>query len=110
MRSGIDLKSASISPNTIQLSDDIELTPVLERIQTLSNEPSSLTFTERSENCLNLMEARQEAYAIIAGVDLEIDYALAELNAEQNVYNEMLCNFNSTVTKILRELMRSPTF
>lgn len=56
------------------------------------------------------MEARQEAYAIIAGVDLEIDYALAELNAEQNVYNEMLCNFNSTVTKILRELMRSPTF
>lgn len=92
LKTGVVLKSPSMSTNTMQLSDSIGLTPVLERIRNLranldSNHALTLeTVSLRQE----LSEQVQAAVLIIQRTDLEIDFTLAEIGAELQVYNEIL--------------------
>lgn len=103
LRSGINLSTTSISANSAQLANDIQLTPVLERIQTLRQQVDTMSggSPERSEARLNLLEAKAQAVQIITKANLEIDFAIAEMYAEQNVYNEILSTFTSDRDKLL---------
>jgi hypothetical protein len=102
LRTGINLNATTVSPNTMQLSNLMHLTPLLERIQNLrkhidSNSETSEQWKER----FSLMEAKQQADELISKTDSEIDYAIAEMNAEQQVYNEVLSNFISNRDKVI---------
>lgn len=103
LRSGVNLNATSVSANSVQLANDIQLTPVLERIQTLRQQVDSLSAgsPERSEARLSLLEAKAQAVQIIERSNLEIDFAIAEMSAEQNVYSEILSTFTSDRDKTL---------
>lgn len=92
LKTGVVLKSPSMSTNTMQLSDSIGLTPVLERIRNLrANLDSNHALTlETGSLRQELSEQVQAAVLIIQRTDLEIDFTLAEIGAELQVYNEIL--------------------
>jgi len=105
LRTGINLSARSISPNSIQLAQDIQLTPVLEQIQALNGKISQLGASpERSEARLDLLEAKQQALQIINKTNLEIDFTMAEMSAEQNVYSEILSSFTGDRDKLLAKI------
>ncbi len=102
LKSGINLNSTGVSANSMQLATDIQLTPVLDRIQALRQKIDTLTpSAERSDARLELLEAKEQAMQIIIRTNLEIDFVLAEMSAEQNVYNEILSTFTSDRDKLL---------
>lgn len=103
LRTGIDLKSNSISPNTRQLADSIELTPILEKIQRLR---AQTTGSSGREVSLEALAAKQElqdslisAYQLIQKTSLEVDFIVAEIEAEQNVYSEILNSYQQARDK-----------
>ena len=109
LRTGVDLKSASLSPNTVQLAESIKVLPVLQRIYKLRAQQDETVFAaDGSPNTLDdattirslarrveLLESRQKAQAILMGCANEIDFVMAEIDAEQNVYAEILSTFQS---------------
>lgn len=102
LRTGINLNARGVSANSVQLARDIQLTPVLERIQTLNSRISDPGASpERSEARLDLLEAKQQAWQIINRTSLEIDFTMAEMSAEQNVYTEILATFTGDRDKLL---------
>ena len=102
LKSGINLNSNSVSANSMQLATDIQLTPVLDRIQTLRQRISTLSPSpERSEARIDLLESKEQAMQIITRTNLEIDFVMAEMSAEQNVYNEILSTFTADRDKLL---------
>lgn len=102
LKSGINLNSNSVSANSMQLATNIQLTPVLDRIQSLRQKIDSLApSAERSDARLDLLESKEQAMQIISRTNLEIDFVLAEMTAEQNVYNEILSTFTSDRDKLL---------
>lgn len=102
LRTGINLNDNGISANTAQLAGDIHLTAILERIQTLRERIASLSPSpERNESRLDLLEAKEQATAIITKTNLEIDFVVTEMNAEQNLYNEILGSFAASRDKTL---------
>ncbi|MDX2105480.1 MAG: hypothetical protein SFY67_03670 [Candidatus Melainabacteria bacterium] len=90
LKTGVSLNASTIAPNSMQLSDNIGLTPVLERIQTLkanaNQDPSARQ---------DLFEAKQEASFIIQKANLDIDFTVAAIMAEREVYQEILATFIS---------------
>lgn len=106
LRTGVNLTSSSVSPNTIQLCNNIGLTPVLEQIQNLrgrvaSGSPSSVeTIAARQD----LWEAIQKAGLIIQRTNLEVDFATAEIEAETQLYQEILSTFASDRDKLLAKI------
>jgi hypothetical protein len=102
LRTGINLNTTGVSANSVQLANDIQLSPVLDRIQSLHQRVDSLAASpERSDARIDLLEAKQQALQIIERTSLEIDFAMAEMAAEQNVYNEILSTFTSDRDKLL---------
>lgn len=102
LKSGINLNSNGVSANSMQLAANIQLTPVLDRIQALRQRIDSLApSAERSDARLELLESKEQAMQIITRTNLEIDFVLAEMSAEQNVYNEILSTFTSDRDKLL---------
>lgn len=102
LRTGINLNSTNISPNTAQLADNINLTPLLEKVRISRQRVDALAASpERTEARVDLMEARSEAFQIIGRTNLEIDFTLAEMRAEQDLYNEILSTFTSNRDKTL---------
>jgi hypothetical protein len=102
LRTGINLNSADISPNSMQLANDIQLSPVLQRLQSLRQKIDSMPASaERSEARLDFLEARDQALQIISRTSLEIDFVIAEMNAEQNIYTEILSTFVGNRDKLL---------
>lgn len=98
LKTGINLTAPGISPNSMQLADTILLTPLLEQSQNLRSRISTMG----EQNSLELLSARQELYdlnekiaMIIQRTNLEIDFTIAEINAEQEVYQEILNTFTS---------------
>ncbi|MBS1955457.1 MAG: hypothetical protein JST89_14840 [Cyanobacteria bacterium SZAS-4] len=105
LRTGINLSSSSVSANSVQLAGNIHLTPVLERIQSLRQKIDSLAPSpERSEARLDMLESKEQAMQIIARTNFEIDFVMAEMKAEQNVYNEILSTFASDRDKTLAKV------
>jgi hypothetical protein len=88
----IDLRSPSMSPEAVAFGDQLGLTPLLSRIQSLraqmrgrdNNDPEIHTLR------IALNEARQEALEIVTQVDLEADYVEAQIVEEQSLYADML--------------------
>jgi hypothetical protein len=102
LRTGINLSATDISPNSMQLANDIRLAPVLEQITSLRQKVETMPpSSERAEARTDLLEARLQALQIIERTSLEIDFVIAEMNAEQNVYTEILSSFTSDRDKLL---------
>lgn len=98
LKTGINLTAPGLSPNSLQLANTIELTPLLERIQLLRSRISGFGGQQSVES----LATRQELYGLvdkaallIQRTDLEIDFAVAEIEAEHQVYEEILNTFTS---------------
>lgn len=98
LKTGINLTAPGVSPNSMQLANAIQLTPLLERCQNLRSLISSM----EGQQSFELLAARQELFElnekvamIIQRTNLEIDFTIAEINAEQEVYQEILNTFTS---------------
>jgi len=93
LRTGIDLCEPGLSGNSLQLSDSIGLTPILKNIEQLRgrvNTASDDKSLERVSLRQDLIEATQKATLLVLKTSLEIDFALAEIEAEQQLYTELL--------------------
>ena len=94
LKTGINLNSSAVSPNSDQVSDLIGLTPVLAKLQSLRGHVSQIRGAEPSLANLTLRqdysEAQLQARQSIEQANLEVDFVLAEINAERNLYSEIL--------------------
>lgn len=98
LKTGINLNSDGISANSLQLSNAIGLTPILERIQSLKAKRAA----QNSEVSLETLATRQdlndallEAHQLIQKTSLEVDFVMSEVEAEQNVYEEILNSYQN---------------
>jgi hypothetical protein len=97
LRTGINLRTPALSANSRQLADFMELTPLLVRIQEGRNKlaPGNRVTADNmlasQQLCLDTVEATQ----LIQEANLSVDFALAEINAEQNVYSTILSTYTS---------------
>lgn len=103
LKSGVVLKSPLLSANSIQLSNSIGLTPVLERIRNLRAdvEDSDLTTLDTLDRKRDLTDQIQAATLIIQRTGLEIDFTVAEIGAELQLYDEILSTFTNARDKAI---------
>ncbi|MGH9552465.1 MAG: hypothetical protein ACRD3W_23970, partial [Terriglobales bacterium] len=103
LKTGINLDATTVSPNSMQLSNTIGLTPLLERMQSLRArvESAGAGSLEGVTARQDLLETRQQAALLIQRTGLEIDFATAEIMAEQNVYSEILSTFSGDRDKLV---------
>ncbi len=104
LKTGINLTASGLSPNSQQLANTIGLTPLLERSQQLRSQLTAVG----SEPSVESLSVRQELYEVtnkiallIQRTDLEIDFAVAEMDAEHQVYQEILNTFTSNRDKAI---------
>jgi hypothetical protein len=104
LKTGINLTDPGLSPNSLQLANSIGLTPLLERSQELRSRLAGLG----SEPTMESLAARQELYDVtdkiallIQRTDLEIDFAVAAMDAEDQVYQEILNTFTTDRDKAI---------
>lgn len=110
LRTGINLDSKTVSPNSLQLAQNLNLLPILSRMQELRanilqrsggtaiNSNNTIeSLSERQE----LLELTQKAQNILIRTSLEIDFVAAEIDAEQNIYSEVLSSFQSSRDKLV---------
>ncbi len=104
LKTGININSSGLSPNTHQLTDSLKLTPVLERLQDLRSRVNSLQGKITLESLAarqDLTETIQQAIGIIEETDLSVDFVLAEIAAEQNLTSEVLLGLMSQRDKVV---------
>ncbi len=102
LRTGVNIDLDTVSPNTLQLAQILNLTAMLQRIQTMREDIRRNRGTVTLESLTarqELNDAISEANQIIYKCDLEVDFTLAEITAEQNVYQEILGNYISSRDK-----------
>jgi hypothetical protein len=98
LKSGVNLDSTTISPNSLQLAEQLGLLPYLRRIQLLRGKIDPTNFEANQENLAmsqQLTASMVMAMQIIDEANLSIDFVLAEINAEENIYTELLGTFSS---------------
>jgi hypothetical protein len=104
LKTGVSLTAAGLSPNSLQLCDNIGLSPVLERITALRNQVSGVE-NDRSIQSLSLkqdlLDETLSARLLVQKASLEIDFTVAEIEAERQVYNELLATFKNDRDKAL---------
>lgn len=96
LRTGVNLNTTDISPNSKQLADILKLTPLLERNQLLRKKIDPTNFDPTLENLAmgqQLIACVSESTQIIQEANLAVDFVLAEIQAEQNIYNEILTTY-----------------
>lgn len=96
LRTGIDLTKKSLSPNTVQLADTIRLTPVLKRVEELRSKIEGMNGAlslEQLDLRQNLNEALMDGALIIQRSSLDVDFALAEIAAEQEIFSSQISTF-----------------
>ncbi len=96
LRTGVNLNTTDISPNSRQLADILKLTPLLERNQLLRKKIDPTNFDPTLENVAmgqQLIACVSESTQIIQEANLSVDFVLAEIQAEQNIYNEILTTY-----------------
>jgi hypothetical protein len=104
LRTGVSLDTQMLSPNSWQLANTIGLAPVLERIQTARArvEASGSDVTLESVAAKQeLLGAVQKAELLITRTSLDIDFTIAEIQAEGEVYQEMLGKFTADRDKLV---------
>lgn len=104
LRTGINISSTDVSPNTRQLADDLGLTPLFARANKLK---SRLAKQER-ELALDTLVARQELSEtqvkinqIIMEASLDVDFVLAEISAEHTLYSDILAAYQENRDKVV---------
>ncbi|MDZ4834913.1 MAG: hypothetical protein SGJ27_14135 [Candidatus Melainabacteria bacterium] len=98
LKTGVSLSASGLSPNSLQLSDNIGLSPVLERINTIRNQVAGSDKEQALQGLSlkqDLRDATQSARLIVQQASLEIDFTVAEIEAERQVYNEILGTFKN---------------
>jgi hypothetical protein len=98
LRTGVNVEVNTVSPNSLQLAEILKLTPILQKIQTMREEVQRNRSTVTLESLAarqDLNDAMAEATQIIYQCDLGVDFTLAEITAEQNVYQEILGSYTS---------------
>ena len=105
LRTGISLNTTSLSPNTLQLANTIGLSPIFEAIQTMRSKVvvNGDSQTEDTTN-IKLLGYSQKAALLIQKTNLEIDFTLAEINAELQVYEEILATFTNDRDKLVARI------
>lgn len=104
LRTGINLDSKTVSPNTLQLAQNLNLLPILSRMQELRTRVAQRTAGNTIESLSDrqeLLELTQKAQNILIRTSLEIDFVLAEINAEQNIYSEVLSSLQGSRDKLV---------
>ncbi len=97
LKTGINLDDNQISANSKQLSDSIELTAILQKIQSLRNakQTDSPVTLENLALRQDLNDAKVAALELIQKTSLEVDFVMSEVEAEQNVYEEILNSYQN---------------
>lgn len=99
LKTGVILTSRKLSPNSVQLSDNIGLSPLLLQIEDYRKQIQAYKDSGQYKTieCLHvrqeLHDTIQKADLILQRVDLEIDFTNAEIEAESQVYQEILSQF-----------------
>ncbi len=91
LQSGVNSNVSTVSPNTLRLAEDLGLVTVIERITKLRNivhtgPPTVESLAQKQE----FIESMMLADHIIQETNLDVDFTLAEIAAEQSLYTEML--------------------
>jgi hypothetical protein len=98
LKTGVNLETSSVSPNGIQLAEQLGLLPYLKRLQGLRGRIDPTNFETTPENLATsqqLSASTVMSMQIIDEANLSVDFVLAEINAEQNIYTELLSTFSS---------------
>jgi hypothetical protein len=98
LKTGVNLENSAVSPNGIQLAEQLGLLPYLKRIKSLRGHIDPTNFEITQENLAmsqQLTASTVMAMQIIDETNLSVDFVLAEINAEQNIYSELLGTFSS---------------
>jgi hypothetical protein len=98
LKTGINLNAPGLSPNSLQLAETIRLSPLLERIQFLRARAGGFGGQQSVESLAarqELYDATDKAAFLIQKTALEVDFTAAEIDAEQEVYSEILNTFTS---------------
>lgn len=96
LRTGVDLTRSDVSPNSRQLAEHLKLTELLKREAELRSKINPLDFEPTLANIATsqqLTATTAEALQIIQEANLSVDFVLAEIQAEQNIYNEILTTY-----------------
>jgi len=106
LRTGVNLTTPGLSPNTMQMANAIGMTPLLNRMQQLRgriDEGGPITLENLSAR-QDLSDTRSRVILLIERTDLEIDFTLAEISAEERVYDEILSTFTGNRDKLLARI------
>lgn len=98
LKTGVNLTASGLSVNTMQLASTIGFTPLIERIQSLKAQIASAGGAQTLETLAarqDLYDARQQGFLLIQKTMLDVDFTIAEINAEKNVYNEILTTYTN---------------
>jgi len=93
LRARIDLHSRAVSPDAVGFAEQLELLPLLHKLQILREQLRSrtnLTDPEAIAMRLEFNEIREESLEKIQEVCLEVDYVQAQIVEEQSLYADML--------------------
>lgn len=104
LRTGIDLCQSGLSPNSMQLADNIGISPILRELSGLrkqvENSAGSPTI-ERLSARQDLWDAELKGALALQRANLEIDFTLAEIDVEQEMYAELLATYLNDRDKAL---------
>lgn len=104
LKTGICLTSSTVSPNSLQLANAIGLMPIVEQIQTLRQQVASYKDQHSLEALAarqDLSEAIQNASLIVQKTNLEIDFTLSAIEAEYQLYLEILATYTNDRDKAI---------
>jgi hypothetical protein len=107
LRTGINLNDRKVSPNTLQLADSLGIAQLLNRMSALRTRVAQQQGTVTIETLgdrQELMELTQKAQNVLIRSSLEIDFVLAEIDAEQNIYSEVLSSFQGSRDKLVARI------
>ncbi len=95
LRTGVNLDTPDLSANSKQLAKTIGLTPLLNEIDSLeaAMSQSQAGSIERLGIRQDLLEAKQKAFLKIVKTCFEVDFTIAEIDAELQVYDEILSSY-----------------
>ncbi len=93
LKTGVILTSRKMSPNSVQMADNIGLTPLLARIENLRGQVQQTQPNADLNTRHDLYETIQQADLLLQKANLEIDFTTAEIDAECQLYQEILSEF-----------------
>lgn len=104
LHTGVNIFSSDVSPNSRQLADSLGLITIFKQINILrarvaqsSSQPSLENIAARQD----LSELLNHADQIILEADLQVDFVLAQISAEQNIYTDVLSSYQGDRDRVV---------